>query len=121
MNDHSTDAHGTGLLGRVIGSSLNHRLTVLIAVLFTALLGLYSLHGLNVDAFPDTTPVQVQINTAVPSMVPEEVERLVTFPVELSLGALPGLASLRSISQFRLFPVVVPVVGQIEVYFVLLL
>lgn len=117
MNDASSVAHGSGLLGRIIGWSLRHRVIVLCAALLTALAGLISLRALNIDAFPDTTPVQVQINTAVPSMVPEEVERLVTFPVELSLGALPGLASLRSISQFGLSQVVVTFEDRIDIYF----
>ena len=62
--------------------------------------GFVSLRRLNIDAFPDTTPVQVQINADVPSMVATEVERLVTYPIELLMGGLPGLVEVRSISQF---------------------
>ena len=54
----------------------------------------------------DTTPVQVQINTPAPALVPEEIEKLITFPVELSLGGLPGLVQLRSVSQFGMSAVV---------------
>ena len=72
---------------------------------------------LNVDAFPDTTPVQVQINTVAPALVPEEVERQVTFPVEISLGGLPGLESLRSVSQFGLSQVIVTFKDGTNIYF----
>lgn len=59
-----------------------------------------------VDAFPDTTPVQVQINTVAAALNSEEIEQQITLPVELSIGGLPGLASVRSISKFGLSQVV---------------
>ncbi|HTI51934.1 MAG TPA: efflux RND transporter permease subunit, partial [Planctomycetaceae bacterium] len=105
------------MLPRIIAWSLDHRLLVLAGALMIAVIGSLSLLGLNVDAFPDTTPVQVQINTAAPSMVPEEIERLITFPVELSLGGMPGLHEVRSISQFGLSQVVVTFEDGIDIYF----
>ncbi len=69
------------------------------------------------DAFPDTTPVQVQINTTAPALVPEEIERLITFPIELSVGGLPGLVQLRSVSQFGLSSVVVTFADGTDIYF----
>ncbi len=56
---------------------------------------------LPVDAFPDTTPVQVQINTVAPALNPEEIEQQITLSVELSIGGLPGLVNVRSISIRR--------------------
>src|SRR5262249_18639953 len=79
--------------------------------------GFLSLKALNIDAFPDTTPIQVQINTAAPALVPDEVERLITFPVELCLGGMPGLKEVRSISQFGLSQVVVTFEDGVDIYF----
>lgn len=84
----------------LIAWSLKHRLAVLLGAAVVAVVGFVSLNRLNIDAFPDTTPVQVQINADVPGMVATEVERLVTYPIELRLGGLPGLAEIRSISQY---------------------
>lgn len=55
-----------------------------------------------IDAFPDTTPVQVQINTTTPALSPLEVEQQLTFPIEQSIGALPKLKDMRSVSKFGL-------------------
>ena len=61
---------------------------------------------LPIDAFPDTTPVQVQINTVAPSLNPLEIEQQITLPVELAIGGLPGLQNVRSISKFGFSQVV---------------
>jgi cobalt-zinc-cadmium resistance protein CzcA len=61
---------------------------------------------LPVDAFPDTTPIQVQINTVAPSLNPEEIEQQITLPIELSVGGLPGLVNVRSVSKFGFSQVV---------------
>jgi cobalt-zinc-cadmium resistance protein CzcA len=95
------------MLNGVISWSLNHRFVVIVAVLLCAGLGGYSLRYLAIDAFPDTTPVQVQINTVAPELGPEQVERLITFPVEQAISGLPGLESVRSVSKFGLSQVVV--------------
>ena len=62
--------------------------------------------NLPVDAFPDTTPVQIQINTVAPALNPEEAEQQITMPIEQAVSGLPGLANLRSISKFGLSQVV---------------
>jgi cobalt-zinc-cadmium resistance protein CzcA len=105
------------MLNWIITASMNNRLTVLGGVLVLIAAGVSALASLNVDAFPDTTPIQVQINTVAPSMVPEEVEKLITFPVELSLGGLPGLQQVRSISQFGLSQAVVTFEDGTNIYF----
>ena len=66
-----------------------------------------ALRSLNIDAFPDTTPVQVQINTVAAALVPEEVERQITIPIEIALSGIPHETELRSISKFGLSQVVV--------------
>lgn len=105
------------MLQAAIAWSLNHRWLVLLGTALTGLAGYLSLSALNVDAFPDTTPVQVQINTVAGALVPEEVERQVTFPVEMSLGGLPGLESIRSVSQFGLSQVIVTFRDGMNIYF----
>ena len=94
------------MLARLIHFSLQNRLVVILTFCLLSALGVYRLFQLPVDAFPDTTPVQVQINTVAPALSPEEVEQQITLPVELSIGGLPGLQDVRSISKFGLSQVV---------------
>lgn len=105
------------MLNWIIDFSLRHRALVILAVLVFAAAGVVSLRHLDIDAFPDTTPVQVQINTVAPSLSPEEVERQITFPVEQAISGLPGLEMLRSISKFGLSQVVVTFDDGIDIYF----
>src|SRR6202048_3102205 len=72
---------------------------------------------LDIDAFPDTTPVQVQINTVAPALGPEEVEQQITFPIEQAIGGLRHLQQLRLISKFGLSQVVVPFDDDTDIYF----
>lgn len=104
------------MLEFVISWSLKHRLLVLAGAVAIACAGLASLSGLNIDAFPDTTPVQVQINTVAPALVATEVERLITFPIELAIGGMPGLSDVRSISQFGLSQVTVTFEDGTDIY-----
>ena len=104
-------------LNRVIDFSLRNRLLVVVGVLAAAVAGVFSLRHLDVDAFPDTTPVQVQINTIVSALGPEEVERQITFPIEQAISGLPGLEQLRSISKFGLSQVVVIFEDETDIYF----
>ena len=101
---------------KVISWSLRHGTVVLAVTAAVALVGFLSLRALNIDAFPDTTPVQVQVNTDVPGLVATEVERLVTFPIELVMGGLPGLVEVRSISQFGVSQVVVTFEDYMDIY-----
>ena len=90
------------MLNRVITFSVEHRNWVFIAGIGLVLAGVYSWFQLPIDAFPDTTPVQVQINTVAPSLSPLETERQITALIEQSIGGLPGLVEVRSISKFGL-------------------
>src|SRR5262249_2462593 len=105
------------MINGIIEWSLRNRLFVLVATAGFVGLGWYSLGLLNIDAFPDTTPVQVQINTFAPGLGPEEVERQITAPVEQSFGGLPGLQQFRSLSKFGLSQVVVTFEQGTDVYF----
>jgi len=91
---------------KLVQFSLQNRLLALLlgAILIGA--GGFTLLHTPVDAFPDTTPIQVQINTVDPALNPEEIEQQITLPVELAIGGLPGLSNVRSISKFGLSQVV---------------
>src|SRR4029079_16814181 len=109
------------MLTKIIIWSLDHRLAVAVVSFAIAVAGFCSLRALTIDAFPDTTPVQVQVNTDVPGLVATEVERLVTFPIEMALGGLPGLAEVRSISQFGLSQVTATFDDRTDIYIARLL
>ncbi len=105
------------MLNGIIDFSLRHRFLVIAAAALFAVAGGMSLRYLDIDAFPDTTPVQVQINTVAPALGPEEVEQRITFPIEQALGGLPDLEMMRSISKFGLSQVVVTFKDGTDIYF----
>jgi cobalt-zinc-cadmium resistance protein CzcA len=105
------------VLNRIIDFSLHHRVLVILGVAAFAVLGVFSLRSLDVDAFPDTTPMQVQINTVAPALGPEEVERQITYPVEQVMSGLPRLQNLRSVSKFGLSQVVATFEDGTGIYF----
>ena len=88
------------MLARILDWSLRHRAVVVLAWTAVAIAGVISWLRLPVDAFPDTTPTQVQVNTVAPSLAPLEIERQISIPVEASIGGLPGLVEVRSVSKF---------------------
>jgi heavy metal efflux system protein len=101
----------------IISWSLRHPWLTLLGCVGLCVAGLTAASQLPIDAFPDTTPTQVQINTVVPGLVAEEIERQISFPIELAMGGMPGLQSLRSVSQFGLSVVVVTFRDDIDIYF----
>ncbi len=105
------------MLNGIIDWSLRHRLLVILATALFVLGAIWVVWAINVDAFPDTTPVQVQVNSYAPGLAPEEVERQLTLPVEQSLGGLPHLEQLRSITRFGLSQVVVNFRDGTDIYF----
>ncbi|MGE4180367.1 MAG: efflux RND transporter permease subunit, partial [Limisphaerales bacterium] len=90
------------MLHRLLEFSVRQRVFVLLATLVLIGIGIWSALRLPIDAVPDITNVQVQINTAVPAYAPEEIEKLVTFPIENEMAGIPGLTELRSLSKFGL-------------------
>jgi cobalt-zinc-cadmium resistance protein CzcA len=104
------------MLEKLIELSLKYRFLVLILGLLLVVSGVFAARELSLDAFPDTTPVQVKINTTAPSLGPEEVEQQITLPVELSISGLPGLKTVRSISKFGLSQVTVIFEDEIDIY-----
>ncbi len=104
------------MLSRIICTALDNRGAVLFGALLIAAGGYVGLTNINIDAFPDTTPVQVQINTVAPALVATEIERLITFPIEQSLGGMPKLQDVRSISQYGLSQVTVTFDDGTDIY-----
>ena len=90
------------MLNRLLEVSLRQRPAVLLATGILVAVGVWSALRLPIDAVPDITNPQVQINTAVPALAPEEIEKLVTFPVENEMAGIQGLTELRSLSKFGL-------------------
>ena len=105
------------MLNALISWSLNHRITVLVLTAVAVVAGMFALRHLDIDAFPDTTPVQVQVNTMAPALSSEEVERQITMPVEQAIGGLPKIELVRSISKFGLSQVTVVFADGTDIYF----
>src|SRR6185295_7216971 len=91
-------------------------LVAVVSMLITAG-GILALYKLNVDAFPDVTPVQVEIDTDAEGLAPQEVEQLVTFPIENVMNGIPGVTRVESISKFGLSVVTVYFRDDIDIYF----
>lgn len=102
---------------KLIQFALHRRSTVIGGVLLVVLAGLVALESIPFDAFPDLTGTRVEVITAVPGMPPEEIERLVTYPVESALMGLPGTEGVRSVSKFGLSLITVPFKDGTDVYF----
>lgn len=104
------------MLNRIIDLSLRHRVVVLMATGLLVVTGLVSFRQLPFDAFPDTTPVQVTVNTVAPALSPLEVERQITFPLEQAVGGLPGLKEVRSVSKFGFSQITAIFEDEIDIY-----
>jgi cobalt-zinc-cadmium resistance protein CzcA len=102
---------------RIIRFAIDQRWLVMLAVLAMAGLGVHSYRKLPIDAVPDITNVQVQINTGAPGYSPLETEQRVTFPIETVMAGLPGLLQTRSLSRYGLSQVTVVFRDGTDVYF----
>src|SRR5947207_295436 len=87
---------------KIVELSLSKRAFVLLATLLLVGVGAWSALRLPIDSVPDITNPQVLLNTAVPALAPEEIEKLVTLPIESQMAGLPGMIELRSLSKFGL-------------------
>ncbi|WP_099562310.1 efflux RND transporter permease subunit [Stenotrophomonas maltophilia] len=105
------------MLERIIRASIAHRWLVLLLVLALSGLGIWNYSKLPIDAVPDITNVQVQINTEAPGYSPLEAEQRVTFPVETALAGLAKLQYTRSISRYGLSQVTVVFEDGTDIYF----
>lgn len=104
------------MLNKIIKFSIYNRGVVLFLTLLMIVAGIYSFQSLPIDAVPDITNNQVQINTVINGLAPEEIERIVTFPVESSMRGIGGVEQVRSITRFGLSQVTVVFKDQIDIY-----
>jgi cobalt-zinc-cadmium resistance protein CzcA len=105
------------MIERIVEGALRHRVLLLLVVTVAAAFGAFRATSLPVDAVPDITNVQVQVNTDAPGYTPEETEQRITWPVEQAMGTLPALAYTRSISRYGLSQVTVVFEDGTDLYF----
>ncbi|MFT4936452.1 efflux RND transporter permease subunit [Phenylobacterium sp.] len=105
------------MLERIVALSIRYRWIVLALVLLSAAIGVWSFQRLPIDATPDITNVQVQINTEAPGFSPLESEQRITFPVETAIAGIPGLQYTRSVSRYGLSQVTVVFKDGTDIYF----
>ncbi|MBL9219392.1 MAG: efflux RND transporter permease subunit [Opitutaceae bacterium] len=90
------------MIDKILEFALRQRVFVLLGAVALIAVGTWSAVHLPIDAVPDITNVQVQINTSVPALAPEEIEKLVTYPIEVEMGGIEKLLEVRSLSKFGL-------------------
>jgi len=105
------------MIDRLITFALRQRLLIVVIIAILAAIGVYAFKRLPIDAFPDVTNIQVQIITESPGRSPVEVERLLTYPIEVQMTGLPKMKELRSLSKFGLSMVTVVFEDNVDIYF----
>jgi cobalt-zinc-cadmium resistance protein CzcA len=105
------------MLNAIVDASLRYKVLVLVAFAVLIGLGVQAFRTVPVDAFPDVTPIQVNVYTESPGLAAEDVERLLTTPIEGAMAGLPGVEEVRSISLFGLSYVGVYFKDNVDIYF----
>ena len=105
------------MIEKLIETSLKNRLIVVLFLLGIIVYGSYQYWQLPTDAFPDISPVMVPVFAEAHGMAPEEIERLITFPIESSMNGLPGVTQIKSTSAFGMAVVYVYFKDNIDIYF----
>lgn len=104
------------MIDKILEFAVRQRVLVLMGALALLLLGLWSATKLPMDAIPDITGVQAQVNTTVPALAPDEVEKLVTMPLEMALGGVAGVTEMRSLSRFGLSQITLQFTDNTDIY-----
>jgi len=104
------------IVDRILHFSIQYRILICLLGIVLILVGLYSASKLPIDAVPDVTTNQVQINTVAPAFAPLEMEKYVTFPIEVAMSNLPQKEEIRSISQFGLSQVTITFREDTDIY-----
>ncbi|MBI5476149.1 MAG: efflux RND transporter permease subunit [Ignavibacteriales bacterium] len=105
------------MIERIIRFSLKQKLLVIFAVILLIAGGTAAFRMLPIDAVPDVTNIQVQILTNSPTLAPVEIERYITFPIEVAMNGIPGVEQIRSVSKFGLSLVTVVFNDDVNIYF----
>src|SRR5215213_268618 len=104
------------MLDKIIQFSIKNKLLIGLFTLALVAWGSYSLTKLPIDAVPDITDNQVMVITVTPTLAAQEVERLITFPVEITMATIPGIEEIRSFSRFGLSLVTVVFKDDVDIY-----
>ena len=102
---------------KIVRISLHYRFFVILGILGIIALGIYQYNQLPVDAFPDISPIMVPVFAEAHGMAPEEVERLITFPIESAMNGLPGVRQIKSTSAFGMAVVYIYFQDDTDIYF----
>jgi cobalt-zinc-cadmium resistance protein CzcA len=113
----NTANEANGFFEKLISFAIDQRWLVMLISLGVAILGIVSYQHLPIDAVPDITNVQVQINSVAPGYSPLETEQRITYPIETSMAGLPNLEETRSISRYGLSQVTVVFKEGTDIYF----
>ena len=105
------------MIASLLEFSLRQSILVIGLACMFSVAGLFAFQSIPIDAYPDVTNVQVQVLTEAPGLSPVEVERFITFPIELQMNGLPGLTEIRSLSKFALSQLTVVFEDDVDVYF----
>ena len=105
------------MIGRIVTFSVERRWLVLLVTLIAAVIGAWALSRLPIDAVPDITNNQVQVNIRAPALSPEQVEKQVAFPIETALAGVPGLEHTRSLSRNGFAQVTAVFTESTDIYF----
>jgi cobalt-zinc-cadmium resistance protein CzcA len=105
------------MIEKIIHFSLKQKLLIIFAVIILIAAGIAAFKQLPIDAVPDVTNIQVQILTSSPTLAPVEVERTITFPIEVAMNGLPDVEEIRSVSKFGLSLVTVVFKENVDIYF----
>ena len=105
------------MIARLLDAAIRYRWGVIAFTLVVASYGIFQLLRVPIDAVPDVTNKQVQINTSAPAFGPLDMERLVTYPVETAMAGIPGLESTRSLSRYGFSQVTVVFTEGADIYF----
>lgn len=104
------------MIGRILQFAVQQRLLIVLLAIGMAALGAWNFTRLPIDAVPDVTNKQVQINTAVTALSPVEIEKQITFPIEWAMQGIPGVEEIRSASFYGVSQVTVIFNDDVDIY-----
>src|SRR5512143_3574451 len=105
------------MLERLMSWSIRNRLLVGLIVVSILGLGTWAVRTLPIDAFPDVTNIQVEVVSTAPGLSPLEIEKFVTYPVEMAMRGLPGLDVMRSVTKYGISVITLVFQDKVNIYF----
>ncbi len=105
------------MIEKIIAFSLRQRTLILIVLALIVGVGIYSFLSLPIDAFPDVTNIQVEVVATAPGLSPLEIEKFVTYPVEMAMRGLPGLDIMRSVTKYGISVITLVFQDKVDIYF----